>query len=375
MAKKNDDGMGMLIGLIIFFVILAFIVLKWLIIGLIVIISTVVYGIINLVKKIQNNKIKQEVNEKHFVDSTIKPKEEIDIKQLKKQIGIFDISEYDELFEPQIMRRGYTYFVENKIKDVHNNGQIWSCHVEGTKTYNTTIEFDEEDKNRIKRMECNCPHYLENNKNCKHIYALLYLIKSTNNSAIIVKEITKYSNRLSDMIKEEKHYIQDNNKKIKVDKYELDYFNKLIKETVEQLKNIQQDLDKHKFDEQVLLNDLIKMIKQSYALDSNFEKIILNSNIKENPISLERVMEYNGENEEIGLGTALAGAMLVDDIIEGDRKSKESKKLEKEMDFWNLEEEERDFVRRGEYNPDNFEWEDNLTEDDYNYEEYKEENE
>ena len=67
--------------------------------------------------------------------------------------------------------------------------------------------------------------------------------------------------------------------------------------------------------------------------------------------------------------------MLVDDIIEGDRKSKESKNLEKEMEFWNLEEEKRDFVRRGEYNPDNFEWEDNLTEDDYNYEEYKEENE
>lgn len=49
------------------------------------------------------------------------------------------------------------------------------------------------------------------------------------------------------------------------------------------------------------------------------------------------------------------------------KKSKEKDKLEKEMDLYNLEEFEREEVRRGYYSPENFEEED-LEDDDYYFE-------
>jgi hypothetical protein len=53
------------------------------------------------------------------------------------------------------------------------------------------------------------------------------------------------------------------------------------------------------------------------------------------------------------------------------QKTKEEQELEKEMDRYGLEEEEKEAVRRGDYNPWDFEYPgqgDELDEDDYYYE-------
>lgn len=56
----------------------------------------------------------------------------------------------------------------------------------------------------------------------------------------------------------------------------------------------------------------------------------------------------------------------VADKMKEDNKKKEEKELEKLYDYYGLEEHERELVKKGEYDPWDFE-EDNLTEDDYYY--------
>jgi hypothetical protein len=56
--------------------------------------------------------------------------------------------------------------------------------------------------------------------------------------------------------------------------------------------------------------------------------------------------------------------------LAGDQDNKKSEKLEKEMNYYGLEEHEKEAVRRGDYEPYNFEdsEDEELDEDDYYYE-------
>ena len=65
----------------------------------------------------------------------------------------------------------------------------------------------------------------------------------------------------------------------------------------------------------------------------------------------------------MGFFTALFGAIAASE--EASKKRKRSN-LEKEMDFYELDETEREWVRKGEYDPSSFE-EEELGEEDYYY--------
>lgn len=54
--------------------------------------------------------------------------------------------------------------------------------------------------------------------------------------------------------------------------------------------------------------------------------------------------------------------------MEEDEKKKKNEELEKEMDAYDLEDWQKDLVRKGEYDPWNFEEDGDLEEDDYYYE-------
>lgn len=77
---------------------------------------------------------------------------------------------YDYKFSRIIIERGKNYFLEGKVQRYHFDGKTCSASVVGTETYKTCITFE---KDEVKSMFCSCPYFEKDNKNCKHLYALL----------------------------------------------------------------------------------------------------------------------------------------------------------------------------------------------------------
>ena len=78
--------------------------------------------------------------------------------------------EWERLFRSHILKRGYDYYTDDKVRinniDEH---RIEAC-VEGSEAYD--VEIDIEECNII-GMECTCP-YAAGGNNCKHMAAVLY---------------------------------------------------------------------------------------------------------------------------------------------------------------------------------------------------------
>lgn len=78
-------------------------------------------------------------------------------------------TKYDHLFLDNIRERGLIYYRFNKINNYCENDNQCNCNIIGANNYNVTLEINDGDITG----SCTCPYYLDNNDNCKHIYALL----------------------------------------------------------------------------------------------------------------------------------------------------------------------------------------------------------
>ena len=78
--------------------------------------------------------------------------------------------EWERLFRSHILKRGYDYYTDDKVRinniDEH---RIEAC-VEGSEAYDVEIDIEE---GNIIGMECTCP-YAAGGNNCKHMAAVLY---------------------------------------------------------------------------------------------------------------------------------------------------------------------------------------------------------
>lgn len=81
---------------------------------------------------------------------------------------------FKELFEEKILKRGYSYYLEDSVHDVTKNGNCYEGLVYGTEIYEVQVEIDED--GNVENMGCDCPYAEENN--CKHMSALLYYIEN-----------------------------------------------------------------------------------------------------------------------------------------------------------------------------------------------------
>lgn len=81
---------------------------------------------------------------------------------------------FKELFEEKILKRGYSYYLEDSVHDVTKNGNCYEGLVYGTEIYEVQVEIDED--GNVEHMDCDCPYAEENN--CKHMSALLYYIEN-----------------------------------------------------------------------------------------------------------------------------------------------------------------------------------------------------
>ena len=368
MARKNDNDatIGCLLFIVFMLIVGTFFIVKWAILATIIIVSAVTVGIINLARKQKRKNYIKSIVEKNFENAKLRPTFKITPKELKEKLELFDISKYEKSFEPQIRFRGQKYYAENRVENVNRIGELWKCEVIGTERYNVSIKFENDE---IVESNCNCPYYEKDNQNCKHIYALLIKAKCEGNLSKILEAITDYSKRMTNLVKEESEYITNNQKSLKLDSSEIATVNSQINEFVNILMNASKMMEKNRYNESVLVDILVNLIESSYKYNKRIEEMLIKAGKVENPASIDKVVNSVG-NSGIGIGDILLGTMAVNSASKHVRKKKSkniNKALEDEMDEYCLEDWQKDLVRKGEYNPWNFEEED-LEEGDYFYE-------
>ncbi len=81
---------------------------------------------------------------------------------------------FEELFDKEILRRGYRYYLEDAVQKVTKNEEIYKALVYGTEIYEVEVNINE--NGVVEDMDCDCPY--ARNDNCKHMAALLYYIKN-----------------------------------------------------------------------------------------------------------------------------------------------------------------------------------------------------
>lgn len=75
-------------------------------------------------------------------------------------------------FDDYILKRGYEYYLDNKVINVEIEDDIVAAEVLGNENYDVSIEID---NGLFIDGECSCPYY-DSGKYCKHIAALLYYL-------------------------------------------------------------------------------------------------------------------------------------------------------------------------------------------------------
>ena len=295
-----------------------------------------------------NNKIKEEIL------NLPEPK-------VKEKLNIFDKSIYNEMFPIQIRSRGENYFEEGKIKYYKQTDNKYTCIVKGSEDYKVSILFDE-NSDEINEMNCTCPYYADKNNNCKHIYALLYKIKCSNNKEKIIEEIKEQLRGIKEMINKTQQYINSNMSHFSTNV--INDYNSYIHSY-----DYKYNIIESKLSNKTLEDTLIKYLEELVYISSDLKHKIKKTLENEQSTQQQVIHSNKNKDSKVGLTEVVAGIAIADYLTrdKDDEYENESEYTEEEMDDYGLEDWQKDLVRKGEYNPWNFEEED-LEEDDYYYE-------
>lgn len=80
------------------------------------------------------------------------------------------MGDWERLFKPHILERGYEYFLEERVVDFWLKDDLIKASVAGTDDYEVVIEGIGYD---FPRLYCDCP-FADTDNNCKHMAAVLY---------------------------------------------------------------------------------------------------------------------------------------------------------------------------------------------------------
>ncbi len=358
MNKKSDNSSsGCLIG--IFSVIL---------IAFFGIFKLIIDGIIKFVRWI----IKTRHCKKIINDITVLPFENAKVKDyysdlsdesLKQILNIFNKDYYDNLFPIQIRNRGESYYDDGRIKKIKHQENKYTCIVEGTTEYDVLIEFYGS-TDTIKNMKCTCPYFADHNNNCKHIYALLYKIKCHQNKKEIIKEIQENINGNKQMLNNFQIYL-NKRKNVFTDKMLKRYY-EYIHRYDEKFSHIEEEIIKPHLEE-ILIKYLLEVIVIRRDLANKVRDVvyieweIISQKSKNIPTTTSTLKTVSN------LSSAVFFSSLLDnEKVKGDKMS--DNELEERMNNLDLEDWQKDLVREGKYDPENFEEDDSSDEDDYYHE-------
>ncbi len=90
-----------------------------------------------------------------------------------------EVKNIEKYFSFEILRRGYDYYKNGKVKEINKTGEGLNAIVSGSEQYRVNININ----SNHYEMKCTCPYSEE--ANCKHMAAVLNCLK---NDSIPVKE-------------------------------------------------------------------------------------------------------------------------------------------------------------------------------------------
>lgn len=315
----------------------------------------IVFGIIKFIrwctkKANEKGKVKTILREPFKDNNTnYRKKEVIDKESILIKLDLFNMDTYNYIFLPQIRPRGEEYFENGKIKDYKENGNKYTCRVNGKEVYNVSIIFDENDNDKIKDFSSTCPFHIDGSKGCKHIYALLYKIKCSNNKKIISDEIDNTIKSINEMvIRADKDFKMNsrNYKASDLSNFENDGVLKL--EEIMGIENIVRNSRK----EDELIKCLIDILNIKRELHDKIERILDSEN--DNYSTNSNVLTNNSNNYK----------QLFDDDAKEDMYDNPygyTKEQLEHLEPWQLE-----LVKKGEYDPSGFE-EEEPEDDDWHF--------
>lgn len=360
--RKNNDAEGV-IWFIIILIFFGYFLIKWAIEALVFIIGGIIAICSSIAKHIKN---KQEINKVTKVPfkETSFTNEKVNENFIKEKFNLVDMSQYDKLFENKIIPRGISYYNQDKITNVVENENKYTCIANGTKDYTVKLTFDTNDNTILKKASCTCPYFSENNANCKHIYAALLKVKCGDSIKTLIEESNNTIEAIKTMLNNAEKYI--NNHRFE-NKYHNE-FNSLKNDSLIKVNSFSSRI-KYAKSQDIIIDILQEELDLKVQLQKKIKKILDN----ETTGTTYSSNNYSSKNENNGssLGTALAGIAIADAISNHKKEKEEQERLEEEREelrsVWGLDEHEIDAVQSGDYEPYNFE-EEELEEDDYYYE-------
>lgn len=365
--KKNETSAWDVIMILLFFGVAAYYIIKW----TIELICIIIVGIAKLItwisNKIQKKNNVRNITKTPFVDTKIKVEESLKtpIEVKRKKLDIFDKSIYDNEFPVQIRNRGEVYYYEDKIKYFKENNNNYSCVVKGTENYNVKLSIGED--NSVISSSCTCPYFSDKGHNCKHIYALLYKVKCSNNKEKIISEINNQISGIKTMIKNATDYLERNKSHFSYSVIE--EFNNYSRQYSSQTSYYEKNCSE-KVLEDILLQHLDSLLSISLELKQKIKKTLNEENSATTAIT--SMPKQKNENK-IGFTDVIAGIAIANELDKHFNREEDEdydEELETEMDAYDLEDWQKDLVRQGRYNPWNF-GEEELEEGDYYYEDDK----
>ena len=361
-------------GYIIFFCMLAIgiasVFVKWTTILLFVIVIGIIAIIISNLKNSEKKDVIYKITEEPFKNVRLKiDNNGINRDKIIKQIGLFDKSIYDSMFETKIMDRGEKYYIENRIKDLIEVGNKYSCKINGTEEYDVSITFNKENLNEIIEISCSCPYFLENDKNCKHIYALLYRVKCGRNRKKIEEAVNEHIAAVAVMGEGFNKFVRERKNTNLRSGFDS---TKRLDEVTDEYKRIAEVFKKENTKEEKLENELLEvvmaLVKNTIKYKAIIELIINLTYSNSSNNGSNHDIQKQKDSLDIGAKDVLSGLIVADEIekkINKKNKLKKEAQLDKEYKYtWNLDDNEIDHIKEEGYDTWNFEEED-LEEDDY----------
>ena len=232
----------------------------------------------------------------------------------------FDFRKYDAIFFDKIMERGIEIYLSDKMSDLNQKDNVYTCKIEGSDIYDVSVSF-KNNSDEVDIMTCTCP-FAKEGSNCKHMYALLLKIKCNYTDKKLKKEIKKGLKELKQIFKDfdrDSILFKYNNPEYSKDinnlKEQMNCFRTMYEKVLQNSKNDKLDL--------IVIKDIKNLIETLYKRIDNFNEYIqlkVNTNSKYQ----EEYEEYIEEDNSPGLfGTFMN---LLDSV------NKEQEKRDKEYE-------------------------------------------